>query len=375
MCRAARCARTDLARGSHIDWYSIDDAGLTGAVSSEIDITLTDSSVSYISLKNNRLGNPEGSETYGLGGGGRGEIALNSIVLRGNSDIGHTLSFDLFSQAFTTVDLSDTGAAFCYSGAGIANPRLLSLSVRNVRPSPFCNRLLDSRVTSSVFRACTAAAAANQTSTSLAINDALCIQSTQRLVFAESGLSCPAWSTISSSGKAVLDVDAAFLSFWGCSCPDGYYWGYTGADAMAELQREARQMTSVSSLGANESALLQRRCLPCPASVRCNSLAAVDAPHEVVGSQYPLLHAAFGGRLLRRLLVNAIGFAPCLHPAVCNKPLAIAVSDWAEWAALMANGTVGSPAMSEYMSRDGHDPSSLMCSRCLPNFYLNGFLW
>ncbi len=134
-------------------------------------------------------------------------------------------------------------------------------------------------------------------------------------------------------------------------------------------------MTGQSGLGANESALLGRRCLPCPANLRCNPLATVDAPHEIVGSRFPLLPAAFGTALPRRALVSAIGFSPCLHPAVCNTPLEVAVSDWPQWSSLVANGSSSSPAVSEFLCRAGHDPSSFMCSRCLPDFYLNGFLW
>jgi hypothetical protein len=71
-----------------------------------------------------------------------------------------------------------------------------------------------------------------------------------------------------------------FLSFSGCTCNVGFYWGYPLDSATMQLSLEAQRMTFDSSLGSNESALSERRCLPCPsAAIDCSSLATVAAPH------------------------------------------------------------------------------------------------
>ncbi len=224
----------------------------------------------------------------------------------------------------------------------------------------------------SVFRPCTS----DYTPDSKALNDLFCVTAGKTVVFSDTGLTCPAWSTFVSGGAAVLDVDAAFLAFTGCACPDGQYWGYTAAAADAALLREAAIMVANAALGANESALQTRRCLPCPEGLKCNTLAHPVAQHALVGSSYPLFDGAVGAyrERPRWALPYASRIVSCLHPEVCNREPADVISTWAAVAQATAAGVLSDPALANFQCRQGHDPASLGCSRCLAGYYANGFL-
>jgi hypothetical protein len=153
----------------------------------------------------------------------------------------------------------------------------------------------------------------------------LCRLPSKKVSFVDNNLTCPLWSSFASGGAASLTFDAAALAFWGCACPEGQFWGLTGADAPAAWEAERAGMTSDATLGQNESMLLQgRACTPCPSALACSRLAAVDAPHELVGSRYPVYSKAFVAAAARQgfpltarnALVLADAFVDCLHPQV-----------------------------------------------------------
>ncbi len=169
----------------------------------------------------------------------------------------------------------------------------------------------------------------------------------------------------------MLDVDAAFLGFWGCTCPSGYYWGYASAQALA-TERSTVEGRGLS-LGALEAVLEGRQCLPCPAdlAVRCSPLAVEAPPHIVTASVYPL---TTGGRP-RALLpyLNPGTLLHCLHPAVCGgSPLF--VDDWVAWAALASTGAAVTADFAEFQCREGHDADTPMCAGCLRGYWQDGFL-
>jgi hypothetical protein len=172
-----------------------------------------------------------------------------------------------------------------------------------------------------------------------------------------------------------LNVDAAFLGFWGCVCPQGRYWGYVASAAVDALATEAKVMGPYASLGRNETALSGRVCLPCPAGVVCSPLAVVDAPHQLAAgkSLYPQSAGPLDVRALKNI-VYASGIVPCLHPAVCNRGRFPVTVEWNDWSALVANGTTTQPGFSRYQCREGHDALSLKCSRCEEHYWLDGFL-
>ncbi len=299
---------------------------------------------------------------------------LSTLRLRDNKLVSARLS----SLQTPSLDLSGTSALFCYED-GFDYERLESLSLRGVRSAPTCEHAVERTVGTTNFSAC---GPPQPVLTDMPLASVFCITAGSRILFDASSLTCPAWSTVATFGQATLDVDAAFLGFWGCTCPLDTYWGYPLAEAGAALAAERAVMTADAWLGANETALSARTCLPCPAGVACSQLAVVDALHELVGSVYPLLslsRAAAAGPTAaprRSMLVYAAQLLPCLHPAVCNAPPAVPTdpSHWSNWISLINAGGLSDPAIADFRCREGHDPASLMCSRCLRGFWSDGFL-
>ncbi len=151
---------------------------------------------------------------------------------------------------------------------------------------------------------------------------------------------------------------------------------------MPRLLAERELLTATATMGQNQSTLAGRACVPCPAFLDCSQLAVVEAPHEVVGSRYPISLPLFGpvtavnvDRMLRADLVYATALVACLHPTVCNRPAPPPhARSWPEWAPLVADGTINTADFSRYLCREGHDAASLLCSRCLDRYWLQGFL-
>jgi hypothetical protein len=50
-----------------------------------------------------------------------------------------------------------------------------------------------------------------------------CIRTDHGVKFINNNLTCPAWSSVATGGVASLNVDPAFLAFWGCACPAGQF--------------------------------------------------------------------------------------------------------------------------------------------------------
>jgi hypothetical protein len=214
------------------------------------------------------------------------------------------------------------------------------------------------------------------------------------LVFSDSKLICPSWSTFPSGGTAQLDVDASFLSFWGCYCPPDHYWGYARQNLSAQ-QKETTDLGPVSQLSFRnrESILQMRACFPCPTDVpiKCSPLAVIDPPHVVTRSVYPFAGrirmpvAASGGSSSET--VNAAGFprawlpylsprelVPCLHPDVCGGKSKLVENNWTEWIELEVSRS-SDEEFSKFQCRDGHEPNSPLCASCQRGWWLDGFLY
>jgi hypothetical protein len=187
---------------------------------------------------------------------------------------------------------------------------------------------------------------------------------------------CPAWSSYATRGLAILDADPFFLGFWGCACPEGAFWGYGGPrDAiLAALHNEVQAMTPETPFGGNLSVLSRRTCVPCPPFVACSPLTVPAAPHRLVGSRYPLPTALPDRAPRLRMDFVYAPLLPCLHPAVCNRAPALTATSWTEWAQLTEAGVTQLADFGEFLCREGHDASSLLCSRCLNGYWLDGFL-
>jgi hypothetical protein len=228
---------------------------------------------------------------------------------------------------------------------------------------------------------------------SRALNGTFCQQSDSRVVFSDTQLTCPSWSTIPTRGVLRLDVDAAFLGFWGCACPPDFYWGYLQS---RDLVQESTALRAVSemSLGERERVLQARTCLPCPTDlpVRCSPLAVLDPPHVVTHSVYPFAPpalalaissgndhespAGLARSVLPYLIMSVDQIRACLHPAVCGgDPTTQFVGDnWTDWAQLASNGAAFSAPFAQFQCRVGHDAATPLCAGCNAGFWLDGFL-
>jgi hypothetical protein len=315
--------------------------------------------------------------------------ALTALSLAGNPALGSGFALSLCQAAMpslTSLDLSHTDVSYCYDDWSLWEG-LRSASLVGVRPSSVCNVAPEARDELASFALCSSSAAAPLTGVGQRnLSELYCQKPGQRVLFSESRLECPAWSTTATAGQLQLTVDAAFLLFWGCRCPPGQFWGYGGADddILAAIASEHAAMDSAAPQGANETALMARACFPCPEGVTCSALAAVDAPHQLVASRFPLFSPALlasagyaPDRRPRRLLVYAPS-VHCLHPTVCNYVpdgnVLGAATDWSVWPALMQSGLARDPRFADFQCRPGHDARSLMCSTCEAGFWLDGFL-
>jgi hypothetical protein len=311
--------------------------------------------------------------------GAYGVAGLDVLSVAGNVNLSRPFSIDALPMP--SVNASNTRAGYCYNGATFASAWTQSVSVRNVRPAPNCNRRLESEVGSSVFVDCfilansSSAAAAMQLAAHL--NETLCVVGSSRVVFTNSSLTCPAWSTVATFGAAKLDVDAAFLGFWGCACPEGTYWGYANLSGLSD---EALLLRDDSSLGEIETVLQSRACLPCPPSVDCSPLAVPEAPHALRGSVYPISAELGETARTRSRFPYVAGDASssrvvsCLHPSVCNRAPFGLTTHWPDWIARVAAGDTTRPEFASYQCRQGHRVEALLCSACEAGYWMDGLL-
>jgi hypothetical protein len=133
-------------------------------------------------------------------------------------------------------------------------------------------------------------------------------------------------------------------------------------------------MTLDAPLAANETALAARTCLPCPPGIVCSQLAVRDPPHRLRdGSVYPV--GSGSGPLARAEFVYAVALLPCLHSGICNVPSPLgSPSTWEDWIAARSAGATETPEFARFRCRDGHDEQSLLCSRCSPGCFSDGFV-
>jgi hypothetical protein len=340
---------------------SLRDMGLTGPLISDSPL----GSISRLRIDGNPVSCDPRFSLYGL-------KTILAELSSSMTKLASCYSLDLSPVA--ALDASWTNVTYCYDGAAISSPTLSVLTVRGVRPSPTCNRAKERDALTSTFSVCsergTGCGAIATRNASGGLSSTLC-RLPNKVVFADSNLTCPSWSTSPSAGSARLNVDAAFLSFWGCTCPPDHFWGLASLDALDE---ETATLGPEMSIGQREEVLERRACLHCPndLSISCSPLATARPPHVVTKSVYPFLPG--GGVPLRSRLpyLPRDALVACLHPAVCGGPSVLA-DDWDQW-------TPSGPldAAPEYgdafMCREGHDAESPLCATCVPGFWLDGFL-
>ncbi len=281
------------------------------------------------------------------------------------------------------IDISYTQIAYCYEDLFIPFQRIV---VHGTHSAATCNHVAEAAVPITRFRAC--ADAGSDDVLGRGLGNIFCRVAGTQVAFTDTQLTCPSWSIfpgLSGAGFAI-DADAAFLGFWGCSCPPDHYWGYArDATAPAKLSLEQPFVP----LGTFETSMTARVCLPCPEHIVCSPLAVPRPPHRLMGSRYPLLDLAFlagadadtdaAGGVPRGLLPYA-GSEACLHPAACNQePNAFAdgtVADWDSWIRLLSSSARAADvaARAEFRCRQGHDVTSRQCSRCLDGYWRDGFL-
>ncbi len=341
---------------SSVTWLKLQDMDLTGPLFAE---ALHGSSVNRLDLGRNKLTADERYASYSL------LQSLEELIVSENP---LSSAFALDIVPIPSVNISYTGVYFCYDGLVPAS--LSSLSLRGVRPQPSCNRAKERPVSTSMFSACEGAG----TAVSRALNGTLCRHSASRVVFSGTRLTCPSWSTFPSRGAAKLDVDAAFLDFWGCTCPPDFYWGYSDARSLAAESAALRQRPDMS-LGELERILQGRSCLPCPddTSVQCSALAVVDPPHVVTRSVYPFVP----GRFLNRSVLPYLShdqLRSCMHPAVCGGDSLFIGDNWTQWALLASSGAAFRAPFTQFQCRAGHDAATPLCAGCLSGYWLDGFL-
>jgi hypothetical protein len=354
--------------GGGVSWLRLQDARLTGQLLYD---SLIDSSVTRLNLDGNLLSADQRFASYSLG------QTLDELSVAGNP---LSSAFSLDINPIATVNISNTDVSYCYEGAALASADALSLSLRAVRPQPTCSRARERAVAVSAFAACDARPASSSPGdgddTLHALNGTFCQQPSSRVVFSDTRLTCPSWSTFPSRGAARLDVDAAFLGFWGGACPPDFYWGYADAGGVAEESARLRERPEAElSLGQIERVLQARTCLPCPADlpVRCSALAVINAPHVVTRSVYPFAPQ----RSLNRSALPYLGrdqLHACLHPAVCGGDSIFIGDNWTQWSALAATGLAFSAPFTQFQCRAGHDASTPLCAGCMARYWLDGFL-
>jgi hypothetical protein len=356
----------------------LDDMGLTGVAVASLWVAQR-SRLSLLSLRRNAL--RVGQDTYSFGFGG-----AFSILLGDNAGLQGQLSLRLFAPR-PVIDIDRTGVKYCYDVNRLLDPGAVSRSLRGVRPATLCNRAVEASAAVGFFeRQCEAATAASVGSGTLSLTSLYCRSPTSEVAFVDSALVCPSWSTFASGGRVALNVDAAFLGFWGCVCPPDQFWGYAANGASAAMDAEASSIAAGhGSLGALEAALQPRRCLPCPRGMECSRIAVREAPHRLRGSIYPRLPSGFPRAAdgvsagVPRALFPYTVLLPCLHPTVCNHEpdaldLAAAGSDWAAWASLAAANVTSTPGFAQFLCRPGHDVDSPQCSACVADYWSNGFI-
>ncbi len=370
---------SNASQRAYVAQLTMDRMGLFG----DVDMTAglrPDARVSALSMAGNALTSRAAlsSSAYGI------TTPFLSLSLANNSGIGASMDLGLFA-AMAAVDVSFTNIAFCYESLSARSAASTQYGLLGVRPSSFCNRLVERGVVegSASFRPCGAAPPDQRVSPASPafLAEVFCRRSEGNVQNASSLLTCPAFSTLRSGGQARFAADSAFLGFAGCACPTGQFWGYAAPDpaALRALLQAEEALNANWWLGRHEVVLSSRTCLPCPVAAACSPLALQNATHRLQGSRYPWAPAALRDLALpvrsRALLVYAASL-PCLHPEVCNRePVDFAGwEDWGAWAAAAQSGATAQPEAAEYQCREGHDPAARQCARCLDGHWADGFL-
>ncbi len=277
---------------------------------------------------------------------------------------------------------SGSMASICFeSGAGAST--VVSWAIQNLRVADECDAAMEERLQTTLFAPCSQSGIGDpdggggsgvSPASGLYFNSTFCTQSQRFAGFADR-LSCPAWSSTATRGVAALEADPSFLGFWGCECPSGFFWGYDGPpqERLTGIRQELALEASGASFGRLFAARRQRKCVPCPPFVVCNSLTVAEAPHQLQGSRYPLPVDLPWPPRVRQGFVYAT-LLSCLHPSVCNRAPALTAASWPEWSQLRADGVTAQSTFNEFLCREGHDAASLMCSRCEEGYWQNGFL-
>jgi hypothetical protein len=223
-----------------------------------------------LSLANNFISVYPGYIVDGLDGN------VPEVDLRGNP-LGPRFSIDRPTQdqsPMTSLDLSNTDASYCYAGPFLstsASLRVVRLrgvsSLGDTCRDPIESVPLDSRSFAFCGRNVSEAAPRS-------LHDVYCMVESKRVFFPTSGLTCPQWSTLASSGLLVLDVDEvierarcppnqrpphatahaqSFLRYTGCQCAQGQYWVRARLQLASLIARALRLTHSVRSCRATRT--------------------------------------------------------------------------------------------------------------------------
>lgn len=160
-------------------------------------------------------------------------------------------------------------------------------------------------------------------------------------------LTCPQWMTKAS--RAVVLADASFLNYERCRCLDGRAW--------RAAEGSCRTCAAVSGV------------------LRCDPYVRSAAHCVVQPNAYPV-SAATGRRPEWAGDLLDASFVRCQRPGLCNTGWrACAAREFFDAAHALPPGedpTRVVPVPYAYSCAQGHDPESLLCSRCLPGRWASG---
>lgn len=163
---------------------------------------------------------------------------------------------------------------------------------------------------------------------------------------------CPSLVSVTSASN-VVQLDPSYYDWQLCSCFSGYVRSSFFSSLSAAFSYSPASAFTFSSAGGNMSQT-QPTCIPCPALLNC-STAMFRPVHQVQPGYYPtpLSIAAYNSQSEQLLDAATTTIVRCYTPDVCNP------------APSPANTSASSEQQSQYACAEGHDNSSMMCSRCL----------
>eukprot|EP01006_Ploeotia_vitrea_P000919 TRINITY_DN103894_c0_g1_i1.p1 TRINITY_DN103894_c0_g1~~TRINITY_DN103894_c0_g1_i1.p1 ORF type:complete len:698 (+),score=277.02 TRINITY_DN103894_c0_g1_i1:76-2094(+) len=165
------------------------------------------------------------------------------------------------------------------------------------------------------------------------------------------GLECPQWRTVASN--AFVDASSSFMGFVGCDCPPGTYFGLPIESV--HVPGDIGDLTDINAV------FDPRSCVVCNHDAMWCDTPAVQPKHRLRTGRFALLPVAERVRRATRCDQEYVSSDPnppqsCLVYATtlkCHNPGVCAPND-------SSNGS---------RCAIGHDPRSLLCSKCAADYY------